>query len=50
MEIPLEDSETFYQRFLRRNEEVRKRNQAARGVPSDETRKALREKRKKRKK
>ena len=49
MEIPLEDSETFYQRYLRRNEEVRKRNQAARGVPSNETRKALREKRKKRK-
>ena len=49
MEIPLEDSDTFYQRFLRRNEEVRKRNQAARGVPSNETRKALREKRKKRK-
>ncbi len=48
-EIPLEDSDTFYQRYLRRNEEVRKRNQAARGVPSNETRKALREKRKKRK-
>ena len=52
LEIPLEDSDTFYQRWLRRNEEVRKRNlinMAAAGAPSSDTRKALREKRKKRK-
>ncbi|MBQ4514764.1 MAG: hypothetical protein II969_17355 [Anaerolineaceae bacterium] len=52
LEIPLEDSDTFYQRWLRRNEEVRKRNlinMDAAGVPPSDTWKALREKRKKRK-
>ena len=52
LEIPLEDSDTFYQRWLRRNEEVRKRNlinMGAAGVPPSDTRKALREKRKKKK-
>ena len=53
LEIPLEDSDTFYQRWLRRNEEVRKRNlinMGAAGVPLSNTRKALREKRKKKRK
>ncbi|MBQ4512900.1 MAG: hypothetical protein II969_07900 [Anaerolineaceae bacterium] len=50
MEIPLEDSKTFQQRWLRRNEEARKelRNLRLDG-PSEEKRKSLREKRKKRK-
>ena len=48
MEIPLEDAATFYQRWLRWSENLRERNNSPRSGPSDEKRRALREKRKKR--
>ena len=47
MEIPLENSATFYQRWLRWSESLRERNNSPRSGPSNEKRKALREKRKK---
>ena len=49
MQIPLEDSAAFYQRWLRWSEDLRERNNSPRSGPSNEKRKALREKRKKRK-
>ncbi|MBQ4514920.1 MAG: hypothetical protein II969_18145 [Anaerolineaceae bacterium] len=48
LEIPLEDSQTFYQRWVRWCESVTKRKNPVPG-PSNEKRKALREKRKKNK-
>ena len=53
MAIPLEDSDTFYQRWLRYVEEEEDANRgraiaSGRAGPSSETRKKLREKRKKR--
>ena len=47
MEIPLEDSAAFYQRWLRWSENLRERNSSPRSGPSNEKRRALREKRKK---
>ena len=49
MEIPLEDAATFYQRWLRWTDNLHVRNNSSRNGPSNEKRKALREKRKKRK-
>ena len=49
MEIPLEDAATFYQRWIRWTESLRERNNSPRSGPSNERRRALREKRKKRK-
>ncbi len=49
MEIPLEDAATFYQRWLRWTESLRERNSSPRSGPSNEKRKSLREKRKKKK-
>ncbi len=49
MQIPLEDSAAFYQRWLRWSEDLRKTHNSPRSGPSNEKRKALREKRKKRK-
>ena len=47
LEIPLEDSGTFYQRWLRWTERIRERNNSPRSGLSNEKRRALREKRKK---
>ena len=47
LEIPLEDAATFYQRWLRWTESIREKNNSPRSGPSNEKRKALREKRKK---
>ncbi len=47
LEIPLEDSAAFYQRWLRWSENLRERNSSPRSGPSNEKRRALREKRKK---
>ena len=47
MEIPLEDSAIFYQRWLRWSENLCERNNSLRSGPSNEKRRALREKRKK---
>ena len=49
MEIPLEDSAAFFQRWLRWNENLHERSNSPRSGPSNEKRRALREKRKKRK-
>ena len=49
MEIPLEDSAAFYQRWLRWSEDLRETHNSPRSGHSNEKRKALREKRKKRK-
>ena len=49
MEIPLEDAATFYQRWLRWTENLRASNNSPQNGPSNEKRKVLREKRKKRK-
>ena len=49
MEIPLEDSAVFYQRWLRWSENLHERNNLPRSGPSNEKRRALREKRKKKK-
>ena len=47
MEIPLEDSAIFYQRWLRWSENLCERNNSLRSGPSNEKRRTLREKRKK---
>ena len=49
MEIPLEDAAAFYQRWLRWSEDLRETHNSPRSGPSNEKRRALREKRKKRK-
>ena len=49
MQIPLEDSAAFYQRWLRWSEDLRETHNSPRSGPSNEKRKALREKRKKKK-
>ena len=48
-EIPLEDAATFYRRWLKWSENLRERNNSPSSGPSNEKRRALREKRKKRK-
>ena len=49
MEIPLEDAAAFFQRWLRWNENLRETLNSPRSGPSNEKRRALREKRKKKK-